>query len=147
MYAELYQPYKLKDSALNTTCNIFLENFGGPICSGPFAGEWLLPAEISETNDILIVKVEMPEVNIEEIEITIIGNALTIRLDKSLKNHPQSGLPDLVDENLGYLRFDVELPAAVKSDYSNAKLQKGILTVKMPKAAKPVEKKISVSSD
>ena len=144
MFEELYQSYKGKCSVPNKIHHLVLENFGGPVCSGPFAGEWFLPVEILETADTFIIRAEIPEVTAEEMGIEILGNLLSIRFKKMNKVALKNGPNDLGDEENGFLKYDIELPAAVLSEYCDADLQKGTLYIEIPKAEKPLAKKISV---
>ena len=75
--------------------------------------------EINEEADQLIVIAEMPGVIKDEVEIKATSHSLTI----STKS-----------DSLGKKYYkEIELPAAINSDYAKARLQNGILEVKLKK--------------
>ena len=79
MYLRTLQPYRKPGSIRNEIDNLLHEFFGGPIHTGPLAEEWLPPADITETEDRVIVKAELPGMEEKDIDISISGNVLTIR--------------------------------------------------------------------
>ena len=146
MFAQLYQSIA-KSADPEQTHHLVLENFGGPVCTGPFAGEWFLPVEILETSDTLILKAEIPEVTAEEIDIKLFGSLLSIRFKKTINGGLKQEPGSLKDEENGFLKYDVELPVAVLGDYCDAILRNGTLFIEIPKAEKPLAKKIKVRSN
>ena len=75
--------------------------------------------EISEEATQIIVIAEMPGVTKEDIELKATSHSLTISTENSK-----------TDRN--YYK-EVELPAAINSDYAKARYQNGILEVKLKK--------------
>ena len=146
MFATLYQTQKSKCSDPTKIRQLVLENFGGPVVSGPFAGEWFLPVEMLETDDTLIIKAKMPMKNQEEISVTILNKVLTMRVSKNVEDRVESGQSLAEGEEYTPLRYEIALPTAVLSDYCEAILRDGILFIEVPKAAEISPKVITVTS-
>jgi HSP20 family protein len=111
-------------------------------------GAWAPPVDIFEAdNGELVIKVDLPEVNRDDIEVTVENNTLTLsgerkqdpalKDDKTYRNERICGtfmrafsLPPTVDPN------------RVAADYKN-----GVLTVRLPmrEEAKPKQVQIQVS--
>jgi HSP20 family protein len=75
--------------------------------------------EVNEEEDQIIVVAEMPGVSKEDVEIKATSRTLTI-----------STKPDSLAKKY---HKEVELPAAINSDYAKARIQNGILEVKLKK--------------
>ena len=45
---------------------------GGPIHTGPLAGEWLPPADITEIEDRVFIKAELPGIEEKDIELSLL---------------------------------------------------------------------------
>ena len=60
MYLQTLRPYRKPGSIQSEINNLLHECFGGPIHTGPLVGEWLPPADVSETIDRIIIKAELP---------------------------------------------------------------------------------------
>src|SRR5581483_7376594 len=55
------------------------QSFGGLDWAAPLAtGGWSAPVDIEETDDAYVVEVELPGVKLEDVDIELVGNELTI---------------------------------------------------------------------
>jgi len=86
--------------------------------------------EVIEEDDKLVVIAEMPGVIKEDVEIKATSRALTI----STK---------LNSDSINYYK-EIELPSPINSDYAKARLQNGILEVKLKKLDEEMHKNIKV---
>ncbi len=143
MVSNLYKPYREQGSITNEMENLLQRHFGGLINTGPAAGEWLLPAKIEETDKMLLVTAELPGVTIEDVDLTIDGNVLTIRSErKEDPSHPYTH--HLGEKSYGSFRHSISLTAEVLKDNIEAGFDKGILEISLPKAA--THRKINISN-
>lgn len=107
---------------------------------------WAPVIDMYETKDELVVAVELPGVNEKDVQLSMTGDVLTLRGERSaapeLSQHPQ------YRGERWYGRFErsVALPIPVQADRVKASYRDGVLTVKLPKAEeiKPKEIKIDV---
>ncbi len=86
--------------------------------------------EVIEEDDKLVVIAEMPGVIKEDVEIKATSRSLTI----STK---------LNSDSINYYK-EIELPSPINSDYAKARLQNGILEVKLKKLDEEMHKNIKV---
>ena len=75
--------------------------------------------EVNEEQDQIIIIAEMPGVNKEDIELNATNRSITISTEKIVSGR-------------SYFK-EIELPAAINSDYAKARYQNGILEVKLKK--------------
>jgi len=146
LYTDIYQPNKAKDSLSNQVYEISLENYGGPVVTGPFAGEWLLPVQFTESDSRVIVKAEIPEIDADKIDLRINGDVLIIRMKRAKEETSDIGDHLFGEKNYDSLRFDLKIPSGVASDFIDAMLIDCNLIIQIPKVTKSIEKKIEVKS-
>ena len=75
--------------------------------------------EVNEEQDQIIIIAEMPGVSKEDIELNATNTSITISTEKIVSGR-------------SYFK-EIELPAAINSDYAKARYQNGILEVKLKK--------------
>lgn len=104
---------------------------------------WVAPqVNIFETPDAFLLEGEMPGVNKDGLEITLEGNTLTI----VGRNEPDFGGSPLHRESgPGAFRRVFELDPAVDTSKIRAKMDQGILKLRLPKAEKVKPRKIRVT--
>ena len=94
---------------------------------------WCPAIELQETNDNLILKAEVPGVNLQDLHIHAERDSLAIA-----GIHPKENLQEakeLIASQLHYgqLQCNVPLPVAIQVEGVTAELIDGVLTVTMPK--------------
>jgi HSP20 family protein len=100
------------------------------------------PANVSMTDNEYVLEVEMPGVNKDGLEITVEGNELTIIGRRSL-DLPEGELYYSETPLADYRRV-FELGPDVDTSKISAKLEQGVLTLRLPKSEKAKPKKIEV---
>lgn len=110
------------------------------------AGARLLPAlNVWEEGDALKVEAELPGVRPDDLEISVVGSELTLKVGRpgveqaDVKYHRR-------ERSVGTFVRVLRLPVEIDVDRVQADLRNGVLTITLPKteAAKP--RKISVSA-
>jgi HSP20 family protein len=148
MYLSTLKPYRSAGSIRNEIDNLLHEFFGGPIHTGPLAEEWLPPADISETEDRVLIKAELPGIEEKDIELTLLGNMLTIRGEKKHEKEEKDEKDEnhyLGDRYYGSFRRTFQLPADIDSEKAEAIFEKGVLKISVPKLEESRTKKIAIN--
>ena len=105
---------------------------------------WAPPVDVIETADAFIVKVELPGLKIEDVDVSVSEETLTIKGDRK----EDAGLKqeDYFRSELVYGNFfrAIELPLAIDSRNIGAQYVDGILTVTLQKAIGAKPKKVNV---
>jgi HSP20 family protein len=105
---------------------------------------WVPCVDISEREDQVIVKVELPGVTQEDITILLYSNRIEI---KGIKRERKSHTPVRyfrLEREFGTFRRIAFLPSAVVPERSKALLENGILTVSLKKYRKKREKQVVI---
>jgi len=98
---------------------------------------WSPAVDVNETNEEMIVVVEVPGVNPASIELAVTGNVLTVRGSKEPSALPDS-VPHLRERRFGAFHRQLSVPD-VDFDRAQAEANNGVLLIRLPKrsAAKP----------
>jgi HSP20 family protein len=103
-------------------------------------GNWVPPVDIFETaGRDLVIKVELPDVNREDVEVTVEHNTLTLRGEKKLPADVKEEQFRRVERRYGTFTRSFTLPNTVDAGKVSADFKNGVLTVKLPfkEEAKP----------
>ena len=145
MYLTTLKPYRSPGSIRNEIDNLLHEFFGGPIHTGPLAGEWMPPADITETQDRVFIKAELPGIEENDIEVSLLGNMLTLRGEKKHEEEEKGENHYLGDRFYGSFRRTIQLPADIDADKAEATFDKGVLKISIPKVEESKSKKIEIN--
>jgi HSP20 family protein len=101
------------------------------------------PLELVDGGDNLTITAELPGVNKDEVELTVLGDTLTIAGEKKLP--AEDGASYIRHERPhGTFRRLVDLPYSVAQDKIKASYKDGILTITLPKAEEAKPRQIAV---
>jgi len=98
---------------------------------------WSPAVDVYETNEEMIVVVEVPGVNPASIDLAVTGNVLSVRGSKEPPALPDS-VPHLRERRFGAFHRQISVPD-VDFDKAQAEAHDGVLLIRIPKrsAAKP----------
>jgi HSP20 family protein len=105
-----------------------------------------LPLDVQETEKDVIVKATMAGYKPEEITIEAHNGVLTIAAESRQERTEEQGTWHVRERRFGSVYRTIALPVEVASDKAEAKLADGVLTITLPKSAKPEGKKIEVKT-
>jgi HSP20 family protein len=96
------------------------------------------PADVIETNDSIIIKIDLPGVAKEDIDIGIAGESIDIMAkfeeERVDINYIQK------ERSYGETKRIIKLPSEIKVEEASAKFKDSILTINLPKIEKEVHK-------
>jgi HSP20 family protein len=94
---------------------------------------WVPPVDIFETaGRDLVIKVELPDVNREDVEVTVENNLLTLRGEKKVPADVKEEQFRRVERRYGTFSRSFTLPTSVDATKVSADYKNGVLTVKLP---------------
>ena len=102
--------------------------------------------DMYQTDDDVIVKATLPGVKREAIQISITGDALTLRGEVSEANEVSEATYHLKERRYGSFARSLTLPSPVVSDKARAEFENGVLTLTLPKAEEVKPKTITVKA-
>jgi HSP20 family protein len=123
---------------------MFDQAFGGNELDSQSSPGWKPIVDLEETDDGYLVEAELPGVKREDLQVELIGNELAIAGESKQRDH--KGTPRKQMRRTGRFEYRVTLPDHVESDKVEAKLDDGLLTVRIPKSERAERRKIEVTS-
>jgi HSP20 family protein len=115
----------------------FFNSFGGRGLR-PMAGGWqgVNPViDLDETDKELVVTAELPGLDQKDFEVMLAGDVLTIRGEKKAEHEQRDGDAYYMERRFGSFSRSVRLPFEVKDEQLDAKYDRGVLTIRVPKPA------------
>jgi HSP20 family protein len=109
-------------------------------------GTWAPMVDLYESDRTLILKMELPEVDQEEIRLRIVNNRITIKGERRLKEAVSQKQFHRTERAFGPFSRTFSLPSNIDPDKVKAELKRGVLKVIMYKRADELSKQIPIRS-
>ena len=125
----------------------FFEDAFGRLLSEPRASRpWSPAVDVFETEDELVLKADVPEVELKDIDVRVENQTLTLSGERKFEKDETSKGYHRIERGYGQFTRSFTLPSTVDTEKVEAGYHNGVLTVKLPKkaAAKPRQVKIEV---
>ena len=108
----------------------------------------MLPVDMYETDNQLVVKAAVPGMKPEDIDVTITGDLLTIKGEFRSENEQKDEKRNYHRQERRYGSFtrQVSLPVAVKTEACQASFENGVLTLELPKAESAKPKTVRINA-
>jgi HSP20 family protein len=109
---------------------------------------WAPEVDIYETENELVVKADLPDVNPQDLDIRVVNNILTIRGERKFDSKVNEDNYLRIERSYGSFSRSFSLANSVKSEAIKADYQNGVLTLSIPKReeAKPKQIKVNVTT-
>ncbi|RUM88452.1 MAG: Hsp20/alpha crystallin family protein [Thermodesulfatator sp.] len=106
--------------------------------------EWAPAVDVSETDEAVVVRADVPGLDPEDLEITLSGNTLVIKGEKKKEEEERRENFYRVERVYGSFLRTVDLPAEVEADKVEATYKNGVLKIVLPKKAEAKGRTIKV---
>lgn len=134
--------------SMRTEMNRLFERWNGSADGEENAGDRLafMPsAEMEDKDDSILLKLEVPGMSAEELDIEIHDNVATIRGERKSESETEANGVKRSEFTYGKFERSVRLPAKVNSEAAEANYENGILMLTMPKLEDEKPKAVKVS--
>ncbi|MFW8593569.1 Hsp20/alpha crystallin family protein [Cribrihabitans neustonicus] len=91
--------------------------------------------DVSEADDTIEVTVELPGMTEKDIDISMSGDALTIRGEKKVEHEEKRRGIYMSERSYGAFYRTIPLPPGVDTEKAEATFKNGVLTIALPKTA------------
>jgi HSP20 family protein len=102
--------------------------------------------DLYQTDDSVVVKMGLPGVKPEDIQISVANGVLSVRGEVKEEKEEKEKTYHLRERRYGSFSRSVSLPSNVSADKSEAVFENGILTLTLPKAEEAKAKTIIVKA-
>jgi HSP20 family protein len=118
----------------------------------PSGRPWVPPVDIRETENELIFKADVPDIDMKDIDLSMENGTLTLRGERRFEAHTSKDKAEggwhRVERSYGKFERVFTLPETVDAEGVKADYKNGTLTITLPKKelAKPRQIKVQVSN-
>ena len=125
----------------------FASLFNGlPAQAGTEVAAWRPLMDVVETKDGFTVKVEVPGVKQEEIQITIEENTLSVKGERKQESEVSEEGYRRIERSHGSFERAILLPSTVDADRIKASYSHGVLEIRLPRREEAKAKAIKVEA-
>lgn len=124
---------------------IFDDTFFRPISGGTSEDTLVMPLDIYPTPDALIVEAALPGVRPEDVDISILGDTLTLVATSATDRTEDKGRYHVREVRRGRFSRTVTLPSGLRTDAATATFEQGMLRLSFPKAEQVRPRQIPVT--
>ena len=144
-----WEPFRGLNALHEQVNRLFEDNFARTRAGQADLASWAPAVDIYETENELVVKADLPEVQEKDIDVRVENNTLTIRGERKFSNQVHEDNYLRVERAYGTFTRSFSLPNTVNTEAIKAEYKNGVLTVSMPKReeTKPKQIKIGVSEN
>jgi len=109
---------------------------------------WAPAVDIYETENELVIKADLPDVNEHDLDVRVENNMLTITGERKFEEKVREENYLRVERSYGSFSRSFSLPNTVNTEAIKAEYKNGVLTVELPKRAeaKPKQVKLNVTN-
>jgi HSP20 family protein len=107
---------------------------------------WSPAVDILETEDALVLRADLPDVKVEDVDVRVENNTLTLSGKRNFNKDENVKGWHRIERSYGEFVRSFEVPSTVDTEKVAADYKNGVLTISLPKkeAAKPRQVKIAI---
>jgi HSP20 family protein len=113
--------------------------------SAPGGRLWAPPVDVVENENELMLRLDLPGVDLQEIDIQLTGETLTLRGERRFERREGEGYVHL-ERPYGTFQRSFNLSVPVQADGVRADYKDGVLTVTLPKQEAVKPRKIQIQT-
>jgi HSP20 family protein len=104
------------------------------------------PVDLYQTPDEVIVKVNLPGLKAEDVQISVTSDVLALRGEFKQESEKKVATYHMLERRSGSFERSVMLPTVVQTGKARADFEDGVLTITLPKAEAVKPKTITVKA-
>jgi HSP20 family protein len=105
-----------------------------------------MPIDLVERDDSFELRASVPGVKPEDVEVTMQGERITVRVEAKGEAEHSGETWLMREQRLGTLQRSITLPSPVSSENAEARIELGVLSLRLPKAQGVVARRINVAT-
>jgi HSP20 family protein len=138
-----WDPFRNLSSLQEQVNRLFDSTFQGPSENSALTS-WAPAVDIYETENELVLKADLPDINEKDLDVRVENNMLTIRGERKFEQKVKEENFLRVERAYGSFTRSFSLPNTVSTEAIKAEYKNGTLTVEMPKRAESKPKQVKV---
>ncbi|MCL4262695.1 MAG: Hsp20/alpha crystallin family protein [Anaerolineae bacterium] len=111
-----------------------------------WGNEWSVALDVAENEDGYVVKANLPGITVDDVELTLEDNVLTIKGELKAEETIEEGQYHVRERRTGSFSRSVRFPVLVNSTAVTANFENGVLSLHVPKAEEVKPKRIEIKA-
>ena len=124
--------------------NRFWRGFNGRTWAYRRLDERVLPLDVKEEEDNIVVRASLPGVRPEDIQVTTENGVLTIKAESQAEGETTEDGYLIRERRSGAFHRSIRLPDTVDADQADSSYEHGVLTISLPKQEAKKAKRLEV---
>jgi HSP20 family protein len=104
------------------------------------------PTDISETDKAFTIRLDVPGLSADDLEVQFAGNTLTVRGKRSEEQDEETGETYRHERYSGSFARTITIPTYADANKADATYDKGVLTITLPKIEGVGPKRVAIKS-
>ncbi len=138
-----FDPFRDITSFRNDLNRLFAGALGSPTTG---TQTWAPAVDVFETADAVVLKAELPGLTVDEVNVEVDDNVLTISGERVLRDSVEKGHYYRLERSYGTFSRSLSLPQGIKADEVAARFADGVLEVRVPKADEVKPRKVAIAA-
>jgi HSP20 family protein len=122
------------------------DNFFGTESMLMSNGNWVPDIDVSETDDEIVVRMDIPGMDKEDIRVAMSGDYLTVSGERKEEKEEKQKHFFSMERRLGTFERTIPIPAVVNDKKVNAEYKSGVLVIHLPRTAEAKSHRIPITS-
>ena len=139
-----FSDVSLLQNQMNRLFDTALQGWSGDSTNGTTA--WIPAADVYESENELLVTLDLPGINPKMVDVRVENNVLTIRGERKLDEKQNTENFHRVERSYGPFGRAFTLSTAVDAEKIRAAYEAGVLSIALPKAETAKPKRIQISA-
>jgi len=110
------------------------------------AGSFVPPVDVYEDEHSLILKLDMPGVNEEDLDVQLENSTLTVKGERKFEKEEKEENFHRIERRYGSFQRTFRVPSTVDPEHVDAQYDKGVLKLTMAKRAEAKPKQIKIGA-
>ena len=143
-----WEPVRELNSLQSEMNRLFNTFFDAPSAGGGNGGSlrrWIPPMDLVETEGHYVLRADLPGLGEDDISIEVENNVLTISGERKAEHEQEGEGYYRVERAFGTFQRALTLPDGVDPDGVEARFDKGVLEVRVPKPEETKPRRVSIS--
>jgi len=119
---------------------------GGEALRPTAAGAWMPAMDVYETGDTIVAKLELPGIEPGDVEVAVEDSTLTVSGKREFESETNEENYHRVERRYGSFSRSISLPQTADVEKVNARFDKGVLHIEVPKSERAKPKKIEIEA-
>ena len=141
-----WDPFKELIDIQNRMSRLFEDTFSRarPREEGLTPTAWSPAVDIYETENEIVLKAELPDMEQKDITLRVVSNTLILEGNRKLEEETKKENYHLIERAYGHFKRSFTLPSTVDANKINAEYNRGVLKITMPKKEETKAKPIAI---